>query len=165
MLNRRQVLAGSALLPAAGLALSGSRSASAADLAQGLADSDLVYLSPIQSSGALSSCQAEVWFQYHDGAVYVVTSDKAWRARAVRRGLGQARMWVGDVGVWTDSDGEYAQLPSTDVSAAFIEDEAQTKAVLKKMGRKYPASWLVWGPRFRKGLADGSRVLLRYDLA
>ncbi len=165
MLNRRQLLIGSTFLPAAGLSISGTRAASAADLAEGLADSDLVYLSPIQSSGALSSCQAEVWFQYHDSAVYVVTSDKAWRARAVRQGLQQARMWVGDVGVWTDSDGEYAQLPSTNVSGALIDDEAQIKAVLKKMGRKYPASWLVWGPRFRNGLADGSRVMLRYDLA
>ncbi|MCR9279492.1 MAG: hypothetical protein NXH85_16160 [Pseudomonadaceae bacterium] len=165
MLNRRQLLAAAAVLPASSAILSGSRAAYAADIAEGLLDSDLVYLSPIQSSGALSSCQAEVWFQYHDGAVYVVTSDKAWRARAVSSGLTQARMWVGDVGVWTDSDGKYVNLPSTDVSGALIDDEAQIKAVLKKMGRKYPASWLVWGPRFRKGLADGSRVMLRYDLA
>lgn len=165
MLNRRQLLASTALLPAAGFALSGARSASAANLAQGLTDSDLIYLSPIQSSGALSSCQAEVWFQYHDAAVFVVTSDKAWRARAIRQGLAQARIWVGDVGVWTDSDGEYAQLPSTDVSGALVNDDTLIKTVLKKMGSKYPASWLVWGPRFRNGLADGSRVMLRYEVA
>ena len=33
---------------------------------------------------------------------------------------------------------------------------------LEAFGAKYADEWGSWGPRFRDGLADGSRVLLRY---
>ncbi len=125
--------------------------------------SDLIYLTPILSDGSESRCQAEVWFQAHEGALYVVTARDAWRAEAVRRGLNTARVWVGDVGVWSNSDGRYRQLPSREVAAAFVSDQAVQEAVLDKMGSKYRMSWLLWGPRFRNGLEDGSRVMLRYS--
>jgi len=37
-------------------------------------------------------------------------------------------------------------------------------AALKAFGEKYPIQWLLWGNRFRRGLADGSRVMLAYQL-
>ena len=36
------------------------------------------------------------------------------------------------------------------------------EAALAAFGAKYPDEWDKWEPRFRKGLADGSRVLIRY---
>ena len=124
--------------------------------------SDLIYLTPIQTNGRESNCQAEVWVVTERDDLYVITATDAWRSRAVRRGLKQTRIWVGDVGVWNDS-ASYKALPEVMASASLVADEHTHAQVLEIFGDKYPVQWLVWGPRFRKGLADGSRVLLRYE--
>jgi len=133
-----------------------------ADATRGMAESALIYITPLKQDGRESSCQAEVWFQLHDGAMYVVTSNKAWRAIAVGKGLTSARVWVGDVGQWKSSDGKYKALPVVTTQANIVGDKAVQTGVLDKMGRKYPGEWSTWGPRFNNGLADGSRVMLRY---
>lgn len=71
-------------------------------------------------------------------------------------------IWVGDVGVWSDSDGAYRELPGATASVSLVEDPAEHKRLLEKFGDKYSLEWVLWGPRFRNGLADGSRVMLRY---
>ena len=126
------------------------------------AESRLVYITPIQSSGAESSCQSEVWFANHAGAMYVVTSAEAWRAEAVRRGLTSARIWVGDVGPVGRSGGKYRDLPKVEASASLETDAGVQAEVLAAMGGKYNDEWGTWGPRFKNGLADGSRVMLKY---
>ncbi|MEZ5557870.1 MAG: hypothetical protein R3E86_04905 [Pseudomonadales bacterium] len=131
-------------------------------LAAALDTSDLVYLTPLRSDGEESRCHAEVWFVHVDGAVFVVTASDAWRAEAVRRGLERARIWVGDLGVWTRIGDRYRALPALEASAALVSDAAERERVLEACGSKYRLSWLVWGPRFRNGLADGTRVMLRY---
>ena len=133
-----------------------------ADVATGLAESALIYITPLKQDGTESSCQAEVWFQLHDGAMYVVTSNKAWRSVAIGKGLSSARVWVGDVGQWKSADGKYKALPVVTTQAAIVGDKAVQATVLAKMGAKYSAEWGTWGPRFNDGLADGSRVMLRY---
>jgi len=164
MLNRRRlVVAGGSL---AAVALAGvprlRAQSSALDLPRALVESELVYLSPLRSDGTLSRCQAEVWFAYVDDAIFVVTASDAWRAQAVTRGLQQTHVWVGDVGQWQGSREAYLRLPALKAHADFVrETDAQTR-VLTAMGGKYSAEWGVWGPRFRNGLADGSRVMLRY---
>ena len=126
-------------------------------------DSDLIYVSPVRTNGSLSSCQAEVWFGAVGATLYVVTASDAWRARAVTRGLTSAQVWVGDVGVWDDADGRYRQLPGGIARASIVNDPAAQRPALDAMGRKYRASgWSTWGPRFDKGLADGSRVMIAY---
>ena len=161
MISRRTLLKTSAaaavvpLLPAIGWAGSGWRDAAEA--------SPLIYLTPIQSSGAESRCQAEIWFATVDGAMYVVTAAEAWRAEAVRQGLSGARIWVGDVGPWRGADGKYKALPAVDARASLEADAAVHNQVLAVMGDKYSAEWDTWGPRFRNGLADGSRVMLKYQ--
>ena len=127
-------------------------------------DSDLIYLSPLRSDGSLSRCQAEVWFARVDDALYVVTASDAWRARAVAQGLDRATVWVGDVGVW-DRNPEYVDLPSVTMRATLVDDAATQEQLLDIFGSKYRLEWVVWGRRWRNGLADGSRVMLRYDLA
>ena len=161
MISRRTLLKTSAavaalpLLPAIGRAGPSWRDAAEA--------SPLIYLTPIQSSGAESRCQAEIWFASLEGAMYVVTAAEAWRAEAVRQGLSSARIWVGDVGPWRDSDGQYKALPTIEASASLEADAAVRSRVLAVMGDKYSDEWGTWGPRFRNGLADGSRVMLKYE--
>ena len=157
MINRRSAIRSMAAIGA--LAASGGIRASSPP---GVESSDLIYLSPHRSNGALSACQAEVWFQAHDDALFVVTAHDAWRARAVAQGLTDTTVWVGDVGPWRDSEGAYLTLPKMTMQASLERDPAVHAAVLEKMGEKYAMGWLVWGPRFRNGLADGSRVMLRY---
>ena len=139
---------------------------SAASATSELSTSPLVYLTPIKSNGEESRCKAEIWFAYHGGHVYVVTPPETWRAQAVGKGLTRTRLWVGDFGVWTRSDGAFRQAPELMASAA-IETDADTQAkVLAAMGEKYADSgWGTWGQRFKDGLADGSRVMIRYAIA
>lgn len=136
-----------------------------ADVAKGMAESPLIYITPLKADGSESSCQAEVWFQLHEGAMYVVTSGTAWRAVAIGKGMKKARVWVGDVGPWQQSEGKYKNLAVVMTEGAIVGDKAVHDAVLGKMGGKYSAEWGTWGPRFQKGLADRSRVMLRYSVA
>lgn len=139
------------------------RAATPASVEEGIRTSKLIYLSPYQSNGALSRCQAEIWFVEHDGDMYVCTDTVSWRARAPRRGLDRTRVWVGDVGVWTRSNGEYRDLPALDASASVVEDPALIETLLDKFGDKYPMGWIIWRGRFRSGLDDGTRTMLRYS--
>ncbi len=153
MFSRRQFLHSAAVLTSAAVL---PISAHAAD------QSPLIYLSPIKSDGTLSKCQAEIWYLEDGGTHYVVTAADAWRAEAVRKGLTTARIWTGDVGVWTRSKGAYLDLPQLDATAGFETDEAEHARLLALFGEKYSREWGTWGPRFKKGLADGSRVMLTY---
>jgi hypothetical protein len=124
--------------------------------------SQLVYLCPTLADGRDSRCQAEVWFVHLDGEIVVCTSAKAWRARAVASGLARARVWVGEFGVWKQADGAYLSAPHLRVEGRLESDATVQARALEAFGAKYPDEWGSWGPRFRDGLADGSRVLLRY---
>ena len=128
-----------------------------------MAESRLIYLTPLQSSGAESRCQAEIWYAVHEGAMFVVTRTDAWRSEAIRRGLDRARIWVGDVGNWRRADGRYRKLPVVEATASVEMDAAGREQVLAAMGVKYADEWPTWGPRFRNALADGSRVMLKYQ--
>jgi hypothetical protein len=126
-------------------------------------ESDLIYVAPIRTDGSASRCQAEVWFVHHASDLYVVTANDAWRAQAVGKGLTRTHIWVGDVGAWNDSNGAYRELPQIEAVGSQVKDADSQTSVLDAMGDKYPLEWVIWGPRFRNGLADGSRVMLRYQ--
>ena len=163
MMNRRIFTAGMACIAIAPAVL--WTRPTLASRRQALATSKLVYLTPIKSNGEESRCQAEIWFAYHDGDVFVVTPPDAWRAEAVTRGLTSTRLWVGEFGVWTQSDGAYREAPMA-MAQASLEDDASVQAqVLEALGAKYADDgWTRWGPRFKEGLADGGRVMIRYRL-
>ncbi len=146
------------VVPTSVLAKSGAESG----IKSAMRDSALIYLTPIQSNGDESSCQAEVWF-VHDGVdMYVCTSSKSWRAQAPTVGLNRARIWVGDLGSWKKTKGKYKELPHAEAEATVVNDDAITQKALQLFGDKYPVQWIVYESRFRNGLADGSRVMLRY---
>jgi hypothetical protein len=106
-----------------------------------------------------------VWFSHIGMTMYVVTAVDTWRARAVRQGLNRARIWIGDLGVWGNTNGRYKNLPMVDAVASIETDPIEQARALDAMGDKYPLQWILWGPRFRKGVSDGSRVMLRYQPA
>jgi len=127
-----------------------------------LSASPLVYVSPLRRDGSESTCHGEVWFVAEGGDVLVVTAAERWKAKAISAGRDRARLWVGDFGVWTRADGKWKSAPSFDAAASFEKDPAARERALQAFGKKYPDEWSKWGPRFREGLADGSRVLIRY---
>lgn len=157
-------LSGAVLLPA-NLARASEAEFRVSKAAQAaIGTSKLIYISPLKSDGKESACHAEVWF-YADGAdLLVVTKPELWRSQAIERGLDRARIWVGDHGVWKSSDGAFRNSPSFLAEAAHISSDAKAVGrTLKAMSVKYAdEGWGTYGPRFEKGLADGSRVLLRY---
>ncbi len=83
---------------------------------------------------------------------------------AVKRGFDRARIWVGDHGVWKSSDGAFRNAPTFLAQAEHISSDAKAvERTLTAMTTKYAdEGWSTYGPLFKKGLADGSRVLLRY---
>lgn len=142
-------------------ALPASLKASETNIA--LMESNLVYLSPYQSDGSLSRCQAEVWYAMLGADVLVVTASESWRAQAPLKGLARTKLWVGDLGVWKSAD--YESLPTVIAEARIESDEKVLDLALQQFGQKYSREWGKWGPRFSRGLADGSRTMLRYRLS
>ena len=153
-------LAGSALAVAA-LPVRGAAVSEAAR--QALVESELVYITPLKRDGAESRCHAEVWFAYDGKDVFVVTASTAWRSRAIAQGLDRARLWVGEYGNWQKADGKYRQAPELVAFGSAVTDAGEQQRVLELLGDKYRLEWIVWGPRFKNGLADASRTMLRYS--
>jgi len=130
---------------------------------QALAKSRLVYLSPLRKNGLESTCHAEVWFAARGDDFYVVTSATAWRNEAIGKGLDRARVWLGDYGVWKGND-LFKSAPSYVAKSSVVAGgDAAIELSLEAFGEKYASEWGKWGPRFRNGLQDGSRVMLRYQ--
>jgi len=166
-LSRRSFLraltaAGAALLLPPGLLPADQAFALPEATRAALEKSPLIYLSPLRSDGTESQCHGEVWYVRDGGELLVVTDSNRWKALAVRRGLDRARIWVGDFGRWKKSDGRFETGPTFLAKARLDADESVIGAALAAFGAKYPDEWGKWEPRFRKGLADGSRVLIRY---
>lgn len=160
-MQRRKLLQYGALgAVAVSLPLRGAAESEAAK--QALLNSNLVYLSPVKRDGSLSSCQAEVWYVTLGTSVYVCTATGSWRSQAVRRGITDTQFWVGDRGVWRRNN--YQSLPVIRLQGAVETDDGILEGALTAFGRKYASEWGTWGPRFRNGLADGSRTMLRYDI-
>ena len=129
---------------------------------EGLNTSDLVYLSPIKSNGGLSACQAEIWFVFDGVDIFVCSGTDSWRVDAAKQGLTMTQFWVGDLGQWKDTNGEYRNLPAMTGKASIETNPDEQARVLDLFGDKYPLAWIIWGPRFRKGMANGKRTMLRY---
>lgn len=164
-INRRQVLGSTAALLVTGFGGIAPLMATASPAVGFLDKSKLIYLSPLRSDGSESACHGEVWFVHHAGEIFVVTRSDAWRAEAIRRGLRRAAIWIGEFGVWTRAKDRYRSAPYLEIVGQFEEDAATHTMILGHYGEKYADEWGSWGPRFRKGLSEGSRVMLRYAVA
>lgn len=164
-ITRREALAGtSALLLSAWGSTSITLAADTPAVAF-LDKSDLIYLTPFLSDGRESKCHGEVWFVHHKQDIFVVTKSDAWRTEAIRRGLNRAGIWIGEFGAWKRAKDQYRSAPYLVIEGRIESDAATHEELLSVFGAKYTSEWGSWGPRFRDGLADGSRVLLRYTVA
>ena len=163
-MNRRQALGRGAALLVSGYGYASLAVADASPAVAFLDKSDLIYLTPIRSDGAESTCHGEVWFIHYNQEIFVVTKSDAWRTEAIRRGLRRASIWIGEFGVWTRAKDRYRSAPFLRIEGSIEEDTAVHEELLALFGVKYASEWGSWGPRFRKGLANGSRVLLRYQV-
>ena len=95
--------------------------------------------------------------------LFVVTQSDAWRARAISTGQDLAKIWVGDVGVWTRNP-EYVELPSLMARASLVTDPADCMpACSRGSGPSTRTSGRCGGRGGSNGPADGSRVLIRYQ--
>lgn len=115
-----------------------------------LGDSEYVYISSTRKDGSLGK-PAEIWFLYHDGAVYVGTSPTSWRVKRIKWGRPGAKIWVGK------RDG-----PSFAASGELVDDDRIEALLLETYAVKYPDGWKRYEQSFRKGFADGSRVVVKY---
>jgi hypothetical protein len=140
-------------------------SAPSADVEALLEKSDYVYVSPLLADGAESRCHGEVWYGWFDGAVVLITSKDAWKARALTRGRDTARVWVGThgrVGGVTGSE-KFRAAPSFDAKARTSDDAALLDRLMRLYRKKYPGEIARWEPRMRSGFESGERVLIRYE--
>lgn len=161
MLSRRTLLGSSAALLLASIR-SHAATPLPQDLRSALDDSDLIYITPLKKDGGESRCHAEVWFVFDGASVFVVTNATAWRARGIEAGQTRARAWVGEFGNWQSAKESFRTAPELFATGSVVSAANEQTRALELMGDKYRLEWIVWGPRFRNGLADGSRVMLQY---
>lgn len=117
-----------------------------------LREAEYVYVASARKDGTFGAA-AEIWFFYHEGAVYVGTRPASWRVRRIRWGRPQAKIWLGK------RDG-----PSFDATGSLVKDAAIEALLMKTFAEKYPSGWQRHEENFRKGFADGSRVIVKYAL-
>ncbi len=115
-----------------------------------LASSKYVYIASTRKNGTLSK-PAEIWFLYHNGAVYVGTPPTTWRARRIKAGHPQAKIWVGK------PDG-----PFFTATGAIVNEPDVYPVMFETYAKKYADGWQKFEEKFRSGFKDGSRVLIKY---
>jgi hypothetical protein len=131
-----------------------------------LEKSPFVYISPLLATGQESSCHGELWFAWLDDSIVVNVASDRWKATALTRGLERARIWVGDHGRWKGMLGrrneDFRAAPHFDARVEKVDDESTLDRLLATYEKKYPDEIASWRDAMRSGVADGSRVLLRY---
>lgn len=153
--NRRTIviaalLALSLLVAAPGLAGGDKASGLSAIQHEMLSNSKYVYISSSRADGSFGK-PAEIWFLFHEDAVWVGTRPDSWRAKRIRAGRPQAKIAIGKVdGVSFLAEGE------------IVDDAKIAGLMMQSYAIKYPDGWSRFAESFRTGFADGSRILIRY---
>jgi len=122
-----------------------------AEIEQALRTSTYVYIASKRKDGSFGK-PAEIWFMYHDGAVWVASPTTTWRAKRIKANRPKARIAVGKL------DG-----PTFKAKGSVVKDPALYEEMYRTFAKKYPDGWPKYEQQFRKGLADGSRVLIKYE--
>jgi hypothetical protein len=123
----------------------------APDVERALADSTYVYIATERKGGGFGA-PAEIWFMWDRGAVWVASPPTTWRAKRIRAGRTDARIYVGK-----------KEGPLVVATGSFVRDPAAYDRLFATFAKKYPDGWPKYEARFRDGLKDGSRVLIRYQ--
>ena len=164
-ITRRQLLLRGAVggLALSSLAINARGYALSEKTRQALAESPLVYISPLKSNGEESNCHGEVWYYVDRGDVLVGSAASTWKVKAVNSGLNQARVWIADYGPEWRALKRYRAAPSF-VAQVMIEDsQAAFERLMQGHAQRYPQEWVEWEQRFRSEYNNGSRKILRYS--
>ncbi len=122
----------------------------APEIVRALEQSPYVYVATQRKDGTFSP-PAEIWFMWDQDAVWVASPVTTWRAKRIEAGRPAARIYVGK------KDG-----PMLTATGAFVRDPAAYERLYATFAKKYPDGWPRYEAKFREGLQDGSRVLMRY---
>ncbi len=120
------------------------------EITRALESSTYVYIATQRKDGGFGA-PAEIWFMYDQGSVWVASPATTWRVKRIRAGRSAARIAVGT------KDG-----PRFDATGELVRDPAAYERLYATFAKKYPDGWPKFEARFRDGLQDGSRVLIRY---
>lgn len=115
-----------------------------------LEQSQYVYIQSTRKDGSLSQ-PAEIWFMFHDGAVWVGTPPTSWRAKRIKAGRPRARIAIGK----REAEPFFA-------TGSISNDAKAQELMLKTYATKYPDGWSRFEEKFRQGFKDGTRVLIKY---
>jgi len=134
-----------------------------------LEKSPFAYISPLKSNGKESACHAELWYAWIDEAVVVTVATDRWKATAVAKGLDQARIWIGDHGLWRTwyggTNDDFRAAKNFVARGERVRDPELLERLLAIYETKYPEEIAQWRGPMRTGNADGSRIILRYTPA
>jgi hypothetical protein len=115
-----------------------------------LASARYVYIASQRKDGTFGK-PAEIWFMYHDGAVWVGTPPTSWRVKRIKHQRPNAKIAVGK------PDG-----PSFDAVGSIVKDPKVADLLFETYAKKYPDRWPGYAQKFKDGMKDGSRVLVKY---
>ena len=121
------------------------------ELLKMLESSKYIYVQSTRKNGELGKA-AEIWFMLHNGAVWVCSPPTTYRVKRIKAGKTKTKIFVGK------PDG-----PSFNAKGSLVKDPAVNKVLFEAYAKKYGSDWTSYEKKFREGLADGSRVLVRYD--
>jgi hypothetical protein len=121
------------------------------EIVQALEASAYVYIATERRDGSLGA-PAEIWFLFHQGAVWVASPPTTWRVKRIRARRPKAKIAVGKLGG-----------PSFRATGTIVADRAIYDLMCETYARKYPDGWPRHEQTFREGLKDGTRVLIRYQ--
>jgi hypothetical protein len=135
-----------------GLSAVPARSASlTAELQKALDSSKYVYIQSSRKDGTLSK-PAEIWFMPYNGAVWVASPVTTYRVKRLQAGQSKAKIWIGKV------DG-----PAFNAKGSIVTDPEVNKVMFETYAKKYSSEWPSYEKKFRDDLANGSRVLIKYE--
>jgi len=123
------------------------------ELQKALDSSKYVYVQSTRKDGKLSK-PAEIWFMPYNGAVWVASPPTTYRVKRIQAGQTKAKIAIGK------TDG-----PSFNAKGSIVKDPEVNKVLFEVFAKKYGSGWSSLEEKFRDGLADGSRVLVKYEPA
>ncbi|HEV8712161.1 MAG TPA: hypothetical protein VGX03_04950 [Candidatus Binatia bacterium] len=123
------------------------------ELQKALDSSKYVYIQSTRKDGKLSK-PAEIWFMPYNDAVWVATPPSTHRVKRIKAGQTTAKVAIGK------ADG-----PSFNAKGSIVKDPEVNKVLFETFAKKYANEWKSHEQNFRDGLANGSRVLIKYEPA
>jgi hypothetical protein len=123
------------------------------DLQKALDTSQYVYIQSERRDGSFGKA-AEIWFMPYQGAVWVASPVTTHRVKRIQAGRTKAKIAVGK------PDG-----PSFAAKGSIVKDPEVNTVLFETFAKKYPDGWSSYEKSFRDGLANGSRVLIKYEPA